>query len=224
MLISALETPVWAGDQRNNLPSVEQRLQQAQQALAEKRYAQATEQAMAGFKQAFTAPEQSQALVLLAEVMIAQQQWFDAGQTLRGALAHQPNQPAVEARLAHVIRHLPRPKDRSQTPDKAGNRFEGSVSDWDEAQLDWETKDVLNTAATQSQQPVTGNASPDQAIAVPAANVTAAQQIRQDWVLAGEMRQKQQDKRQFYQRLFSLEAGFVVVQDKPQPIEGVDPW
>ncbi|HQR95623.1 MAG TPA: hypothetical protein PLF09_03380, partial [Thiotrichales bacterium] len=57
-----------------------------------------------------------------------------------------------------------------------------------------------------------------------ASPVAAAQQARQDWILAGEMRQLQQEKRLFYQRLFSLESGFSVVQDKPQPIEGVDPW
>jgi Ca-activated chloride channel homolog len=219
LFISGVQAPAWAADKL----SVDNPLLQAQQALTEKRYTQATDLALQAFKQAYEPIEQSKALVVLAEVMIAQQHWFDAGQTLRGALAHQPNQAEVEARLAYVIRHLPKPPDRSQTLDKAGDRFQGSISDWDEAQLAWETKDVLKTATAQGSQ---------SNLAIEKANstiqtlspVATAQQARQDWVLAGEMRQLQQEKRLFYQRLFSLESGFAVVQDKPQPIEGVNPW
>ena len=219
MLISGVQAPAWAADKL----SVDNPLSQAQQALTEKRYSQAMDQALRAFKQAYAPTEQSKALVVLAEVMIAQQHWFDAGQTLRGALAHQPNQHEVEARLAYVIRHLPKPPDRSQTPDKAGDRFEGSISDWDEAQLAWETKDVLKTSTAQVSQSNLVNGKANSTIqTLPL--VAAAQQARQDWVLAGEMRQLQQEKRLFYQRLFSLESGFAVVQDKPQPIEGVDPW
>lgn len=220
VLVSVVQTPVWAVDKL----SVEQRLLQAQQALSEKRYAQAMEQASQAFKQAYSASEQSNALVVLAEVLIAQQQWFDAGQTLRGALAHQPNQADVEARLAYVIRHLPKPPDRSQTPAKAGVRFEGSISGWDETQLAWETKDALKMTATQSTPFTPAIAKPSDPIYSPATLLASQQQARQDWVLAGEMRQLQKDKRLFYQRLFSLESGFAVVQDKPQPVEGVDPW
>lgn len=219
MFISGVQAPAWAATQS----SVEQQLFQAQQALSEKRYTQATDQALQAFKQAYASTEQSKALVVLAEVMIAQQHWFDAGQTLRGALAHQPNQPEVEARLAYVIRQLPKAPDRSQTPDKAGDRFEGSISDWDEAQLAWETKDVLKSANTQSNQSKAPSGKTKDTMQT-VSPVAAAQQARQDWVLAGEMRQLQQEKRLFYQRLFSLESGFAVVQDKPQPIEGVDPW
>ncbi len=219
MLIGGVQAPAWAADKL----SVDNPLSQAQQALTEKRYTHATDQALQAFKQAYEPMEQSKALVVLAEVMIAQQHWFDAGQTLRGALAHQPNQAEVEARLAYVIRHLPKPPDRSQTPDKAGDRFEGSISDWDEAQLAWETKDVLKLATTQSTQAKEVNTKANR-IMQTASSLAVAQQARQDWVLAGEMRQLQQEKRLFYQRLFSLESGFAVVQDKPQPIEGVDPW
>lgn len=219
LFISGIPSPAGAASQSN----VEQQLLLAQQALSEKRYTQATEQALQAFKQAYAPTEQSKALVLLAEVMIAQQHWFDAGQTLRGALAHQPNQPEVEARLAYVIRQLPKAPDRTQTPDKAGDRFEGSISDWDEAQLAWETKDVLKSANTPSNQSQVPSGRKNNVIQTAPA-LTAAQQARQDWVLAGEMRQLQQEKRLFYQRLFSLESGFAVVQDKPQPIEGVDPW
>jgi hypothetical protein len=219
MLISGMQAPAWAADKM----SVDNPLSQAQQALTEKRYTQATDQALQAFKQAYAPTEQAKALVVLAEVMIAQQHWFDAGQTLRGALAHQPNQAEVEARLAYVIRHLPKPADRSQTPDKSGDRFEGSISDWDEAQLAWETKDVLKLAPTQATQPKTVNGTANNIIQT-ASSLAVAQQARQDWVLAGEMRQLQQEKRLFYQRLFSLESGFAVVQDKPQPVEGVYPW
>jgi Ca-activated chloride channel family protein len=219
MLIGGVQAPAWAADKL----SVDNPLSQAQQALTEKRYTQATDQALQAFKQAYEPMEQSKALAVLAEVMIAQQHWFDAGQTLRGALAHQPNQAEVEARLAYVIRNLPKPPDRSQTPDKAGDRFEGSISDWDEAQLAWETKDVLKLATTQSTQAKEVNTKANR-IMQTASSLAVAQQARQDWVLAGEMRQLQQEKRLFYQRLFSLESGFAVVQDKPQPIEGVDPW
>lgn len=219
LLVTSVENTVWAAEK----VSFEQGLAQAQQELSEKRYTQATDQALQAFKQAYATTEQSKALVVLAEVLIAQQHWFDAGQTLRGALAHQPNQPEVEARLAYVIRHLPKPPDRSQTPNKAGDRFEGSISDWDEAQLAWETKDVLKAANTPSKQAKSANAQSNNAM-TSMTPVVAAQQARQAWVLAGEMRQLQQEKRLFYQRLFSLESGFAVVQDKPQPIEGVDPW
>jgi hypothetical protein len=38
------------------------------------------------------------------------------------------------------------------------------------------------------------------------------------------MRKTQQEKQLFYRRLFSLEAGLAAVQDKPIPIDGVNPW
>lgn len=219
VMTSGVDNSLWAAEKA----TFEQGLAQAQLALSEKRYTQATDIALQAFKQAYAPKDQSKALVVLAEVLIAQQQWFDAGQALRGALAHQPNQPEVEARLAYVIKHLPKTRDVSQTPDKAGDRFEGKISDWDEAQLNWETKDVLKAAQSQSKQANTVKAQSNHATASMTPLATA-QQARQDWVLAGEMRQLQQEKRLFYQRLFSLEAGFAVVQDKPQPIEGVDPW
>lgn len=200
-------------------------LSQAQQAFNDKRYDQANQLATQAFQQSVENNEQGQALTLLGLSLYAQGSWYASAQALQGALAQDSNQPQAKETLSLVLKKLPKSLVRTLDSDKVGDRFEGSVSDWDEAQLDWETKDTLSEQASKPLYKMPSSTEPRQTVHITTSNLHQnAQDQRQDWVLAGEMRDKQKDTQQFYQRLFSLEAGFAVVQDKAQPIEGVNPW
>lgn len=203
--------------------------QTAEIALTAKHYEQAAQLANAAFSAAFSAQDQAKALVLLGDSLMAQSQWFTAGQALRGAIAHDATlTESLTPKIRFILTKLPKPLEKSDTPSKAGNRFEGIVSDWNEASLAWETKDVLREGTTNNNPVISQSSEPNplsSAVRLPIDAIQqAAEQKRQAWILSGEMRKTQQEKQLFYRRLFSLEAGLAAVQDKPIPIDGVNPW
>lgn len=206
-------------------------LSQAQQALTDKRYDQANQLAIQSFQSSVDRKAQGQALTLLGLSMFAQGNWYASAQALQGALAQDEDQPQAKATLMLALKKLPKSLVRTLDSDKVGDRFEGSVSEWDEAQLEWETKDTLSEKRGKPSIPAmrSEQTNPQSISASLDTNTTTslsqtAQDQRQDWILAGDMRDKQKDKQQFYQRLLSLEAGFAVVQDQSQRIDGVSPW
>lgn len=203
--------------------------QTAESALTAKHYEQAAQLANESFSAAFSAPDQAKALVLLGDSLMAQSQWFTAGQALCGAIAHDPSlTERLTPKIRFILTKLPKPLEKTDTPSKAGNRFEGIVSDWNEASLAWETKDVLREDTTPTNPVISQSSehnSPSATLQMPIDAIQqAAEQKRQAWILSGEMHKTQQEKQLFYRRLFSLEAGLAAVQDKPIPIDGVNPW
>lgn len=205
-------------------------LEQGKTALAEKRYEVANKSFILGFQCATEEQDQATSLLWLGKALSTQQQWFDAGQTFRAVLAYHPNNDEAKQALKTVVSHLLKQYPKLAKENKAGDSFEGVVSDWDEVSEQWETKDVLSES-TASKSVISDVASMTtqerlnmSLMQQNSAQFAAIQQQRQDWVMAGEMKEKQLDKRLFYQRLFSLEAGFAAVQDQAKPIEGVSPW
>lgn len=209
---------VWAKDQPADFMFY---YKQAQTAWQEQRYDWVVQLSMQAFNVSMQPLEQAEALTLLADAFSAQKRWEEAAQSLKGSLAHQPNQPDTEKKLTFVLSQL---SNESRSTALAEGAFDGEQAPWDKDELTWETKDVLvehsSTTMPLKQLPSTSNT---QAQAVSQA-IQMQALVRQNWSMSGEMRQHQQDKRLFYQRLFSLEAGFAAVQDHPQPIDGVSPW
>jgi hypothetical protein len=223
LLVSASQpTAVWA-------QSVETLAQQGweagKKALQDKRYEDADQQLLSAFRIAKDSQLQAAILLTLGQSLSAQSQWYAAGQAFRAALAHDNQLTEAKIQLSAVLQRIPRPVDKSSQADKAGDRFEGVVSDWDEVTLDWD-----NPLLPQTSVPVSINLSAVQSPSIilnqapVSSSLVQVEQARQDWILSGKMLDKQQDQRQFYRRLFSLEAGFGAVQDKPQAVEDVLPW
>lgn len=166
-----------------------------------------------------TAADELQALlVLLGDALLAESRWHEAAQSYRVAMAQPVATPSSLADKYTAV--LAKVTELNRQSAQAGDAFVGQLTDWDEQALDWETKDVLFERVQENRS---------QANFINAASSAVVRQqthtfARQTWAMSGEMRQKQQEKRQFYLRLFSLEAGFAAVPETAQPIDGVAPW
>jgi len=222
LLGASQPTAVWA----QSVEAVAQQGWEAgKKALQDKRYADADQQLLSAFRAAKDSQLQAAILLTLGQSLSAQSQWYAAGQAFRGALAHDDQLTEAKIQLSAVLKRIPKPVDKSAQSDKAGDRFEGVVSDWDEATLDWDSP-LLPQASmpVPMKLSVVQNSSIVPNHAPMSASLIQLEQARQDWLLAGQMLEKQQDQRQFYRRLFSLEAGFGAVQEQPQAVDGVLPW